>query len=75
MAAPNSTVTLICSDDVEIVVDRHVAEQSIIIRHMLGDRECHEAVEVDLLVMGKVLDWCTYHRNDPRPSENTVARQ
>ena len=77
MEAPNSTVTLICSDDVEIVVDRHVAEKSIIINDMLEDLgDCDEAipiVEVNSLVMGKVLEWCTHHQNDPRPSEDTVA--
>ena len=77
MAAPNSTVTLICSDDVEIKVDRHVAEQSIIIRDMLEDLgDCDEAIpiaEVDSLVMSKVVDWCTHHQNDPRPSNDTAA--
>ena len=77
MAAPNSTVTLICSDDIEIAVDRHVAEQSIIIRDMLEDLgDCDEAipiVEVDSSVMSKVVEWCTHHRNDPRPSDNTTA--
>jgi len=70
-----STLTLQSSDGEDIVVDREVAERSVLIKNMVGDLG-EEAMEesipipnVNAAVLKKVIDWCNHHRHDP-PATN-----
>ncbi|KAF1933391.1 S-phase kinase-associated protein 1A [Didymella exigua CBS 183.55] len=75
-AAPDAQqIKIITSDNIDMTVDRQVAERSILIKNLLedlgGDNE--EAIpipNVNEAVMKKVLEWCTHHRNDPPASQD-----
>ncbi|KAF2457191.1 E3 ubiquitin ligase complex SCF subunit sconC [Lineolata rhizophorae] len=63
-------VTLTTSDNVDIQVERAVAERSILIKNLLEDLggESGEAIpipNVNESVMKKVLEWCEQHKKDP----------
>ncbi|MCJ1256641.1 hypothetical protein MMC24_004465 [Lignoscripta atroalba] len=66
-----TTITLMSSDNVEIPVEREVAERSILIKNMMedvGDQAMNEAIpipNVNEAVLKKVIEWCTHHRADP----------
>lgn len=65
-------VTLYSNDGVSIVVDRAVAERSMLIKNMVEDLG-DEAVSTQAIpipnvneaVLRKVIEWCEHHRNDP----------
>ncbi|KAJ4379139.1 hypothetical protein N0V86_005182 [Didymella sp. IMI 355093] len=68
-------IKITTSDNIDMKVDRQVAERSILIKNLLedlgGDNE--EAIpipNVNEAVMKKVLEWCTQHRNDPPASQD-----
>lgn len=85
MPAPNCTITLTSSDGVNITVDRKAAELSIGIRDFLKNLpgECVEAIpirkclafpiEINEPLLRKVLEWCTYHRDDPPPKQDDTT--
>ncbi|MCJ1472804.1 hypothetical protein MMC13_001453 [Lambiella insularis] len=70
-----STITLKSSDNVEMTVDKEVAERSVLIKNLLedvGDGSTTEAIpipNVNESVLKKVIEWCTHHRSDP-PATN-----
>ncbi|KAL6712816.1 hypothetical protein ACLMJK_009657 [Lecanora helva] len=64
-------IKLTSSDNVEIPVERTVAERSILIKNMMediGEQTMNEAVPIPNVnepVLRKVLEWCTHHKDDP----------
>jgi len=65
------SVTLRSSDNVEISVEKDVAEKSILIRNLLedmgeetGTTEVIPIPNVNESVLKKVIEWCTHHRAD-----------
>jgi len=62
-------VQLTSSDSESFVVDKDVAERSILIKNMLEDvGESDSPIplpNVTSKVLKKVIEWCEYHRNDP----------
>ncbi|MCJ1483878.1 hypothetical protein MMC06_004046 [Schaereria dolodes] len=69
-----TTITLLSSDQVEIPVEREVAERSILIKNMMedvGEQAMTEAIpipNVNEAVLKKVIEWCIHHRSDPPAS-------
>ncbi|OXV08368.1 hypothetical protein Egran_03869 [Elaphomyces granulatus] len=67
-------ITLTSSDNVDIEVEREVLQCFSLIKDMLddlGDPENGDTIpiaNVSARVLKKVIEWCTHHRNDPRPS-------
>ncbi|KAG0054505.1 hypothetical protein BGZ83_011099 [Gryganskiella cystojenkinii] len=63
------TVTLVSSDAQEFKVDKVVAERSSLIKNMLEDNSKPNSPislpNVTAAVLGKVIQYCEYHRNDP----------
>ncbi|KAH6622403.1 Skp1 family, dimerization domain-containing protein [Boeremia exigua] len=74
--APTSQkIKLTTSDNIDLAVDRQVAERSILIKNLLEDLggDNDEAIpipNVNEAVMKKVLEWCEHHRNDPPASQD-----
>ncbi|KAK6330725.1 hypothetical protein TWF718_002926 [Orbilia javanica] len=67
-----SQITLLSSDNVEMKVDKEVAERSILIKNMLEDvgETPDQAIPIPNVnegVLRKVIEWCEHHRNDPPP--------
>jgi len=66
------TVTLSTSDNVEITVDRQVAERSVLIKNLLSDigatGEVIPLPNVNEPVLKKVIEWCEQHKKDPQTS-------
>ncbi|KAN0085612.1 Skp1 family, dimerization domain containing protein [Elaphomyces granulatus] len=67
-------IILTSNDNVDIAVEREVLLCSTLLGNMLGDLGDPEPGEtvpiqnVNSRVLEKVIEWCTHHRNDPRPS-------
>eukprot|EP00158_Paraphelidium_tribonemae_P006946 Partr_v1_DN28047_c1_g1_i1_m56961 putative s-phase kinase-associated protein len=65
-------VKLTTSENVEFVVDREIAEKSILLKHMLEDvGESDHAIPLPNVtgpILQKVIEWCTHHKDDPVPS-------
>ncbi|KAJ8111581.1 hypothetical protein OPT61_g5852 [Boeremia exigua] len=74
--APTSQkIKLTTSDNIDLEVDRQVAERSILIKNLLEDLggDNDEAIPIPNVnepVMKKVLEWCEHHRNDPPASQD-----
>ncbi|EKM55159.1 uncharacterized protein PHACADRAFT_255585 [Phanerochaete carnosa HHB-10118-sp] len=76
-------VLLVTSDNEQFVVDKEVAERSVLIKNMLEDvGESDQPIplpNVSSSVLKKVLEYCEHHRSDPLPttdsSENDDARK
>ncbi|KAF1957264.1 S-phase kinase-associated protein-like protein 1 [Byssothecium circinans] len=69
------TVKLTTSDDASLVVERDIAERSILIKNLLEDlgNENDEPIpipNVNEAVMKKVLEWAEHHRKDPPASQD-----
>ncbi|MCJ1373557.1 hypothetical protein MMC20_004785 [Loxospora ochrophaea] len=66
-----STITLMSSDNVELTVEKEVAERSILIKNMIddvGEQAITEAIpipNVNEAVLKKVIEWCQHHKSDP----------
>ncbi|CAF9931888.1 MAG: hypothetical protein GOMPHAMPRED_006440 [Gomphillus americanus] len=81
MAEKTGTLKLQSSDKVETVVDREVAMRSVLIKNMFEDLgsdsdDFTNAIplpNVNDSVLKKVIEWCTYHRNDPPSSADEDA--
>jgi len=65
------SVTLRSSDSADIVVEKDVAEKSVLIRNLLEDMgeetgmsEAIPIPNVNESVLKKVIEWCTHHRAD-----------
>ncbi|EWC47799.1 E3 ubiquitin ligase complex SCF subunit sconC [Drechslerella stenobrocha 248] len=62
---------LLSSDNVEIEVEKEVAERSVLIKNMLedvGDTTVGAPIPIPNVnegVLRKVIEWCEHHRNDP----------
>ncbi|KAJ3209664.1 hypothetical protein HDU83_009722 [Entophlyctis luteolus] len=66
-------VRLTSSDLVEFVVDRPVAERSLLLRNMLEDVGDADDSPIPLpnvsaFILKKVIEYCDHHRNDPLPT-------
>eukprot|EP01023_Acetabularia_acetabulum_P010924 TRINITY_DN14988_c0_g1_i2.p3 TRINITY_DN14988_c0_g1~~TRINITY_DN14988_c0_g1_i2.p3 ORF type:complete len:197 (-),score=48.79 TRINITY_DN14988_c0_g1_i2:165-755(-) len=67
----DNKVTLMSSDGQLIEVDREIAEQSVTIKHMLddiGEEELEGGIplpNVTLNILNKVVEYCTYHKDNP----------
>lgn len=61
-------IKLLSSDQATIVVDKEVAERSVLIKNMLEDvGEVTEAIpipNVNEAVLKKVIEWCDHHKGD-----------
>ncbi|KAI5820598.1 Skp1 family, dimerization domain-containing protein [Pyronema omphalodes] len=66
-------IKLMSSDQAMLVVDKEVAERSVLIKNMLDDiGEVDEAIpipNVNEAVLKKVIEWCEHHKGDS-PSTN-----
>jgi len=71
MASDPNRITLVSNDGAEVVVDRQVAERSMLIKNMmedLGEAAMTQSVpipNVNESVLKKVIEWCEHHKNDP----------
>ncbi|KAK8149547.1 hypothetical protein MY1884_005356 [Beauveria asiatica] len=71
--AKMSKIWLVSNDNATMEVDRAVCERSMLIKNMLedvGDGSIRQdnpipIPNVNEAVLRKVIEWCTYHRNDP----------
>ncbi|OAA39497.1 SKP1 component [Beauveria brongniartii RCEF 3172] len=71
--AKMSKIWLVSNDNATMEVDRAVCERSMLIKNMLedvGDGNIRQdnpipIPNVNEAVLRKVIEWCTYHRNDP----------
>ncbi|OCK81765.1 E3 ubiquitin ligase SCF complex, Skp subunit [Lepidopterella palustris CBS 459.81] len=68
-------IMLTTSDNIDIKVEREVAERSILIKNLLEDlgSEGDEPIpipNVNEAVMKKVLEWCEQHRKDPPATQD-----
>ncbi|KAJ9133172.1 E3 ubiquitin ligase SCF complex, Skp subunit [Pleurostoma richardsiae] len=75
MAAEAPQVTLLSNDGAEIVVDKVVAERSMLIKSMIEalgstavEAKAIPIPNVNEATLRKVMAWCEHHRNDPLPS-------
>ena len=82
-------IKLQSSDGETFPVDVDIARQSVTIRKMLEDLGIMEGGEDDDVVLDevvalpnvtaailkRVIQWCTYHEDDPSPSDNDEARE
>ncbi|BFZ61146.1 hypothetical protein YB2330_002205 [Saitoella coloradoensis] len=71
-------VKLSTSDNEEFIVDRDIAERSVLIKNMLED--VGDATEIPIPlpnvsanVLKKVLEYSTHHRNDPIPDPSSSS--
>ncbi|ATZ47913.1 Bcskp1 [Botrytis cinerea B05.10] len=69
-----TTIKLVSNDNVEVVVERSVAERSMLIKNMLddlGDGVLETPVpipNVNEAVLRKVIEWADHHKHDPAPT-------
>jgi len=67
------SIKLLSSDNVELTVDKEVAERSILIKNMLedvGGDVSDQAIPIPNVnegVLRKVIEWCEHHKSDPPP--------
>lgn len=64
----------------EFIVDRDIAEQSVLLKNMLEDVGELEDFPIPLPnvtgpILQKVIEWCTHHRNDLAPASSDPASQ
>ncbi|KAF3038110.1 hypothetical protein E8E12_004513 [Didymella heteroderae] len=74
-ASEKQVIKITTSDNIDMTVERQVAERSILIKNLLEDlggdnEESIPIPNVNEAVMKKVLEWCTHHRNDPPASQD-----
>ncbi|KAK6542485.1 hypothetical protein TWF694_006438 [Orbilia ellipsospora] len=67
-----AVIKLLSSDNVEIPVEKDVAERSVLIKNMMEDIGGHidDAIpipNVNEAVLRKVIEWCEHHKSDPAP--------
>jgi len=77
---PQSTmVLLVTSDNEQFVVDKEVAERSVLIKNMLEDvGESDQPIplpNVSSSVLKKVLEYCEHHRGEPLPTAESEQSQ
>jgi len=83
MSAEQQQVSIGSNDGAIIMVDRHVAERSLLIKNMIddiGDEALSTPIpipNVNETVLRKVLEWCEHHKNDPAtaPDDDTDSRK
>ncbi|XP_034474564.1 S-phase kinase-associated protein 1-like [Drosophila innubila] len=76
------TIKLQSSDDEIFDVDVQVAKCSVTIRNMLDDCESEEddnaivpLTKVNAKILGKVLEWAKYHKDDPQPTKDDESNK
>ncbi|KAF3901812.1 hypothetical protein AA313_de0206446 [Arthrobotrys entomopaga] len=67
-----AVIKLLSSDNIEIPVEKDVAERSVLIKNMMEDIGGHidDAIpipNVNEAVLRKVIEWCEHHKSDPAP--------
>lgn len=74
----SSIVKLVSVDGEKFDVDREVINKSTTIRTLLQDLGLEEGGEEEIpltnvngAILRKVIHWCTYHKSDPEPAEDT----
>jgi len=71
------SVTLISGDDQRLVTDKAIAERSVLVKNILEDVEGDEAEiplpNVNSTVLKKVIEYCTFHKDDPPTTEKEEA--
>ncbi|KAI9799697.1 MAG: hypothetical protein M1825_004432 [Sarcosagium campestre] len=78
MSGAATTVTLTSSDNVEMTVDRAVAEKSVLIRNMLediGDAVTTETIPIPNVnepVLKKVIEWCAQNKDNPNVADDEL---
>ncbi|CDO73545.1 hypothetical protein BN946_scf185014.g15 [Trametes cinnabarina] len=72
-------VLLVTSDNEQFVVDKEVAERSVLIKNMLEDvGESDQPIplpNVSSSVLKKVLEYCEHHRGEPLPTADAEQSQ
>jgi len=72
-------VLLVTSDNEQFVVDKEVAERSVLIKNMLEDvGESDQPIplpNVSAGVLKKVLEYCEHHRGEPLPAADADQNQ
>eukprot|EP00091_Calanus_sinicus_P025573 TRINITY_DN9811_c0_g1_i1.p1 TRINITY_DN9811_c0_g1~~TRINITY_DN9811_c0_g1_i1.p1 ORF type:complete len:162 (-),score=6.89 TRINITY_DN9811_c0_g1_i1:8-469(-) len=72
-------VLLVTSDNEQFVVDKEVAERSVLIKNMLEDvGESDQPIpppNVSSSVLKKVLEYCEHHRGEPLPAADAEQNQ
>ncbi|KAK7924107.1 SCF complex subunit Skp1 [Apiospora marii] len=74
-ATEGTTIRLQSNDNQIIIVDKAVAERSLLIKNMLedlGEAAVTETIPIPNVtepVLNKVIEWCQHHRGDP-PATN-----
>ncbi|KAI7871132.1 E3 ubiquitin ligase complex SCF subunit sconC [Spinellus fusiger] len=72
------SVHLLSSDSEPFVIDKEVAERSVLIKNMLEDIGESDASiplpNVTAKVLKKVIEWCEHHREDPVVQDDQERR-
>ncbi|KAF0482749.1 E3 ubiquitin ligase complex SCF subunit sconC [Gigaspora margarita] len=79
MAAELKKVKLTSSEGTEFIIDRKVAEKSVLLKNMLEDvGESDMAIPLPNVtgpILNKVIDYCTHHRDDPFVSQEDDSKK
>ncbi|KAK9888079.1 hypothetical protein WA026_000354 [Henosepilachna vigintioctopunctata] len=71
-------IKLQSSDGVTFEVDVEIAQCSVIIKSMLEDLGMEEVIplpNVNSAILEKVIEWATYHKDDPPPTEDDEYKE
>lgn len=72
------SVILTSSDNEEYKIDKVVAQKSVLIKNMLEDISDTDAPiplpNVSSKILEKIIEWCTYHKDDPITEDNNETR-
>lgn len=72
----SATIKLESSDEQVFEVAREIAEMSVTVKHMLDDVDADSENAIPLpnvsgKILGKVIEWATYHHENPEPAPAT----
>ncbi|CAG8632882.1 4398_t:CDS:2 [Cetraspora pellucida] len=79
MATELKKVKLTSSEGTEFIIDRKVAEKSVLLKNMLEDvGESDMAIPLPNVtgpILNKVIDYCTHHQDDPFVSQEDDSKK